>query len=128
LGTVPYMMNLGLPIFALEETIGKLNTQRFYHSSTKGGTKTRPDIIRRQMGITKLPISATLGSARITMSDLVNLQLGDVIRLDTRVDGEIKMFINGIHKCYGRPGMVDGRRALKITRFVAPDDINEDVP
>ena len=126
LGTVPYMMNLGLPIFALEETIGKLNTQRFYHSSSKGNSKTRPDIIRRQMGVTRMPVSATLGTARITMNDLVNLQLGDVIRLDTRVDGEVKVFISGSHKCYGRPGMVDGRRALKITRFVSTEDINEE--
>ncbi len=126
LGTVPYMMNLGLPIFALEETIGKLNTQRFYHASTKGSSKTRPDIISRQLGVTKLPLSATLGQTRISMKDLIDLEIGDVIRLDTHVDGEIKVFINGLHKCYGRPGMVDGRCALKVTRFVSIEDINEE--
>ncbi len=126
LGTVPYMMNLGLPIFALEETISKLNTQRFYHTTAKGNSKNRPDFVRRQMGVTKLPVSATLGTTHISMNELMALSVGDVIRLDTRVDGEVKMFIGGLHKCYGRPGTVDSRRALKITRFVSANDINEE--
>lgn len=57
-----------------------------------------------------------LGEAAITMSDLVNLNIGDVIPLNRDSDGELDVMVEGIskYKCYF--GTSRGNRAVQVTR------------
>jgi len=122
IGNHAYLMNLCFPTFALEALISRLNIQHLAIASVKTQDAIRSEIIGRQLGITRAPVSAWLGKAVITIRELLDLEVGDIIRLDTKIDSEIVIEICGRHKFYGRPGISDNKKAAKITRTVTPDE------
>jgi len=56
-----------------------------------------------------------LGDADLSVEDLVNLQVGDIIQLDTDATMPLEIMIEGIPKFRGLPGLLRGNRAVKIT-------------
>ncbi|MBX7156114.1 MAG: FliM/FliN family flagellar motor C-terminal domain-containing protein, partial [Bacteriodetes bacterium] len=72
-----------------------------------------------------LNVASELGKATITVRDLLQLKHGDVIKLDTKVNQEIQVFIDSKRKLAGRPGTVDGKKAIRVTRMLVEDDMVE---
>lgn len=60
------------------------------------------------------------GRAKITGRQLLNLQLGDVILLDTDTDDLLDAEIEGIHKYSGICGSVKGSKAFQVIKEVEP--------
>jgi len=72
-------------------------------------------LLVRQLQRTPVPISVTLGSARLSFRDLLQLQPGDVIPLDRGVDDDLPVNVNGRQKFWCRPGLVGKRMAVSVT-------------
>lgn len=70
--------------------------------------------IKEQIMGTSANVLVKLGEADITMSDLLDLSPGDIIQLDTDATMPLDIFIEGIPKFKGIPGLLKGNRALKI--------------
>ena len=66
-------------------------------------------------------VLVNLGSATITVGDLVNLNVGDIIPLAQDVDGELSLLIEGVNKFRCFLGISRGNRAVQITRYVDED-------
>jgi flagellar motor switch protein FliM len=66
-------------------------------------------------------IVVNLGEAAITVGDLVNLNIGDIIPLSQDADGELSLLIEGVPKfnCYF--GISRGNRAVQVTRIRESD-------
>jgi flagellar motor switch protein FliM len=56
-----------------------------------------------------------LGETELTVGDLVNLQIGDVIPLSQEVSGELSLEIEGARKLKCITGIYKGNRAVQIT-------------
>jgi len=56
-----------------------------------------------------------LGETELTIGDLVNLQIGDVIPLSQEVSGELSLEIEGARKLKCITGIYKGNRAVQIT-------------
>jgi flagellar motor switch protein FliM len=65
---------------------------------------------------TSANVRVNLGSAEITVGDLVNLSVGDIIPLTQDSDGELEMLVEGVpkYKCFF--GVSRGNRAVQVTR------------
>jgi flagellar motor switch protein FliM len=63
-------------------------------------------------------VLVNLGVATITVSDLVNLNVGDIIPLAQDADGELEVIIEGVPKFKCFLGVSRGNRAVQITRFI----------
>ena len=50
--------------------------------------------------------------------DFVNLQLGDVIRLDRKVDDELEVYVGNIKKFKALPGYSDNKYAVRVTEIL----------
>jgi flagellar motor switch protein FliM len=99
----------------LEPIVPQLDAQRLVGS---GMARRRPDDsenVRRGLRGISVPLVARLGMADVTMEELLGLQRGDVIRLDTLVEREVDLLINGEVKYRGRPGLVKSRLAVRVT-------------
>jgi flagellar motor switch protein FliM len=59
-----------------------------------------------------------LGEAEMTIGDLVNLQVGDIVPLNQEVSGEIDLLVEGVVKMKCLIGNYKGNRAVQITRRV----------
>lgn len=128
-GVHTFLMNLCFPTFALEEVLAKLNRQQVTTAVGRQSPKRMREnmqILNQQISTTYLPIIAELGKTSITVGDLMELKVGDVIKLKKRVNEEIEIIIGGKRKLAGRPGSVDGKRAVRITRPLTEEDLVEE--
>jgi flagellar motor switch protein FliM len=99
----------------LEPIVPQLDTQRLIGA---GRTRKRPDDnenVRRGLRGISVPVVARLGTADVPMTELLGLQRGDVITLDTFIDREIDVLVHGEVKYRARPGLKKHRLAVRIT-------------
>jgi flagellar motor switch protein FliM len=128
-GTQTYLLNLCFPTFALEEVLAKLNRQLVTTSAVpQNAKKLRENVIavNQQISTTYLPVIAEIGKIAITVTELLELKVGDVIKTKRRIDQEIEIIIAGKRKLAARPGIVEGRKAVRIIRPLTEDDMYEE--
>lgn len=70
--------------------------------------------IKEQIMGTSANVLVKLGEADITLRDIMELQAGDIIQLDTDATQPLDIHVEGIPKFKGIPGLLKGNRALKI--------------
>lgn len=70
--------------------------------------------IKEQIMQTTSNVLVKLGEADITMRDLMELQSGDIIQLNSDATTPLDILVEGIPKFKGIPGLLKGNRALKI--------------
>jgi flagellar motor switch protein FliM len=129
IGVHTYLMNLCFPTFALEEVLARLNRQQVTTSATKQSParmRENMELLRQQISTTYLPIIAELGKAAITVRELLELQVGDVIKMKKKVNQEIEVIIAGKRKLAARPGSVDGKKSVRITKVLNEDELVDD--
>lgn len=117
IGSVEGMMNICIPYLVLEPILDKLSTKYWFSSTKKTITEEEMKAIRQRMLDTRVPIKAELGSTNITIRELINLQTGDVIRLDKQ-NNLIDLRIGSKIKFYGTPGVSNNRMSVKIVKVV----------
>ena len=57
-----------------------------------------------------------------TVSDFLNLQVGDCIRLDSKVDSDMDVFVGNIKKFTALPGAKDDSYAVQVTSVIREED------
>ena len=62
-------------------------------------------------------VLVNLGQAEITVGDLVNLNVGDIIPLAQDADGELELLVEGVPKFKCFFGVSRGNRAIQVTRL-----------
>lgn len=81
--------------------------------------------MKHQISQTPLPVIAELGKSVITVEDLLALKVGDVLKLNTKIDSEIEVSIGSKRKYAARPGTLDGKKSVKVTRQLKEEDLIE---
>ena len=120
----PYLMNLCFPTFALEEVIAKLNFQHLSPLANTGKSGIRQEVLSNNILQTRVPVVALLGKTQLTIGELLELEVGDVINLNKRTDQNIEIFINDKRKFFARPGKLAGHNAAIINSIVSDDNNN----
>lgn len=121
-----FLLNLCFPTFALEEVLAKLNRQQVTTSALRQSPKRQKEnmqVIHNQMATTYLPIIAELGKTSLTVREILELSEGDIIKTDKRVNHELELIIAGKRKLAGRPGTVEGKKAVRVTRALKDEDL-----
>ncbi len=72
--------------------------------------------LKERLMDTPLEAVVKMGETELTAKQLSNLNIGDIIILDTTTDDELTAKVEGIPKFYGKPGQFRGNKALRITR------------
>lgn len=72
---------------------------------------------------TEATLSVELAKGRIKTRDMLALQTGDVLTLDTNPTEEALIKIEGTPKFYGYVGSYRGNRACRVTRPIPTDDL-----
>jgi len=115
-GDVEGMTNFCIPYLTIEPIISKLSAQYWYSSIRKGGTTENLAILKKRLETVFIELIAELGSMDITVRDVLSLQKGDIIKLDTvKVDQDMILKIGNRKKFYTRPGVVGTHMAVQIT-------------
>lgn len=118
IGDVEGFMNICLPYFTLENVMDKLNTKYWYSTMQAENDEDFEEHIESLIKRVDIPIRAVLGKSCVSVNDFVNLQLGDIIRLDTRVDSELSIYVGNIKKFTALPGTDREKYAVRVTSIV----------
>ena len=65
-----------------------------------------------------MPIKAVLGQSTISVNDFINLQVGDIIRLDTKAEEELNVYVGNIRKFTALPGASGDHYAVRVTTVI----------
>ena len=65
-----------------------------------------------------MPISVIVGKTNITVDEFINIQVGDVIPLDSYVNSDFKVQVGELTKFYAKPGVNKGKNAIQITSII----------
>lgn len=72
---------------------------------------------RKQLRKVPVEIAVELGKAVVTGRELLHLNVGDVIQLDTYSKDKLKVKVEGVTKFMGYPGYYKGSQALQISNI-----------
>ncbi len=126
IGTTEGMIHVCIPHLVIEPIIPKLSTKFWFSGVTKELTEAEIKVIERRINTTLIPVRAVLGTNDITVKDFLELQIGDVIPLNTAVDSELPIFIGSSMKFKGKPGLKKNKVAIKITDVLKKGDESDE--
>ncbi|MCR5701737.1 MAG: flagellar motor switch protein FliM [Lachnospiraceae bacterium] len=118
IGNVEGLMNVCLPFMTLEDIMDKLNTKYWFSTMQSRDSDDYEAFIETAINKAQIPIKALLGRSSISVMDFVNLQVGDIIRLDSHVDDELDVYVGNIVKFKALPGSGSEAYAVKVTEII----------
>lgn len=118
IGSVEGLMNICIPYACIEGVIDKLNTKYWYSTMQVKDEGIYQEAIESVISKTKIPIRAILGKSVVSVNDFVNLQPGDIIRLDTDVEDELDIYVGSIKKFTALPGAFQDTYAVRVTSVI----------
>lgn len=115
IGDVEGFMNVCLPFITLESIMDKLNTKYWFSTMQEVSDETYQEYIEAMIKRVDIPLKAVLGKSIISVMDFSTLQVGDIIRLDNRVDDELEVYVGNLKKFTALPGVNKENYAVRIT-------------
>lgn len=118
IGDVEGLMNICLPYLTLEPVMDKLNTKYWYSTMQEKDEQRYTEAIETLISKAPIPVKAILGNSTISVNDFVNLQVGDIVRLDTKVDQELDVYVGNIRKFTALPGASGDDYAVRVMSVI----------
>lgn len=114
IGETTGRMTLCLPHLIVEPVLPKLSTHQWLSTMSKS-TDPQENKIKQNLDTIGVPVIAELGRATLPISELYNLQIGDVIGIET---GKIQVKVDQVTRFLGNPGVQKGRYAVQIDQTI----------
>ena len=118
IGDVEGLMNICLPFATLEPVMDKLNTKYWFSTMKEKEDSSYGEVIENIIDKAQIPIKAILGRSTINVQDFVNIQIGDIIKIDKKVNEELEVYVGDIKKFEALPGYSNDKYAVRITEVI----------
>ena len=122
IGEVDGLMNICLPYFTLESIMDNLNTKFWYSTMQDNSDENYQEHLESLVKRVNIPIRAILGRSSISVNDFMNLQLGDIIRLDSEINGDLTVYVGNIKKFTAVPGSSKEKYAVQVTSVLEEEE------
>lgn len=122
IGNVEGMLNVCLPFSVLEPVIDKLNTKYWYSTMRTADDTKYYEFVEVAIAKAQIPIRAVLGRSSISVNDLINMQRGDIIKLNTKVNDELSIFVGNMKKFTALPGSSSESYAVRISSIIREEE------
>jgi len=113
IGQTSGMMNICYPVISIESLLPKLASRDLMLSETSS-RKSRNKELRALLRGAKIELEAVLGYAKLNMKEILDLQEGDIIKLNRPADDSIVLKVDGREKFIANFGVRRYRRCIKI--------------
>lgn len=112
-----------MPFEYLKTVLPKSNFEEFMltRTSPQIGPSVAP-LFAKNLDAAMVPLSVELGSTELLFGELVVLEVGDFVKLDSEITAPLKVKVNEKNKFLGRPGLRDRKVSVQITRVLQEGD------
>jgi len=111
------MMNICYPVIALEPILPKLASRDLMLNETSS-KKSRNTELKVLLGGAKVNVEANLGEADLSLNDILELQVGDVIRLSAPANDIVTVSVDGKDRFRGEIGLRRFRKSISINEII----------
>jgi len=125
IGEIEGFMNFCWPSSLLEALSSKLYAESYFKQEKQIKDVHSKDTIQSLIQDAEVELSASIGKTTITLSDLIDLDAGDVIMLEKHLNEPASLYVNGKEKFKCLIGTHKGFNAVKIAG-IAKEEIEED--
>jgi flagellar motor switch protein FliM len=115
-------MGLCIPFNVIEPLAPKLSNQSWLNYRRKVSSSDSVNQVAKRVEGASVKLRAFLAHTAITVRDLAELAPGDIITTERPANSEMILQVEGKNKFAARLGQHKGKKALKITRKVAPGE------
>ncbi|MHB1420256.1 MAG: flagellar motor switch protein FliM [Bacillota bacterium] len=109
------MLNLCLPFVTLEAVISKLSARYWLANQEKEQGELIQKGIQQMLNYVPLEMTVVCGQAQVTIREFLQLNIGDVIRLDSMVGRDMSLLVEDKLKFKVQPGVLGRKLAVQIT-------------
>lgn len=114
IGDTEGLINICLPCLMLEGIAEELNTKFWFANVTNSNSENYSSYLQKTVEKTVIPLSVILGRNTITIKELLELRVGDVIPLEKRISSDVEVYIDSKLKYYAKPGLIGKKMAVQI--------------
>lgn len=114
IGDVDGLMNICIPYTVVEPVIDKINTKYWYSTAEVKDNEIFREMLEDNINKAQIPVRAIMGRSAISVNDFIHLQVGDIIKVDTKIEDDLDVYVGNIKKFSALPGAFDGAYAVKI--------------
>ncbi|MCD6462554.1 MAG: flagellar motor switch protein FliM [Thermotogae bacterium] len=126
IGQIEAFLNICWLSSTLEPFSERLSTQTWFVSKKTGRSEDTRRLLEESIKAVKVEVAAELGRSQITLREFLTLDVGDIIRLNSRVGDDALIRVQGKPRFYGKPGKYRGKKAIRITGVIAPETVEEE--
>lgn len=113
------MINICIPHFVIEPILPNLSSRLWFASSNKRAVKgSELSVIAKGIANSRVTMTAELGKSRLSVSELMNLQKGDIILLGQKVNEPLDVKVENRLKFKAKPGLKKKNIAIQIVEIV----------
>ncbi|NLB82883.1 MAG: flagellar motor switch protein FliM [Synergistaceae bacterium] len=125
-GDVEGMISICIPYFLMEPIMDKLSSQQWFASTGRKDEEGIRNFLVKSLQGVLIPLSLELGHTVLSVDDVMQLQTGDVIKLDETLGNTLDVRVGNRVKFKAVPGSVNGNYGAEISEVLFSDE--EDVP
>lgn len=111
------MMNICYPVISLEPVLPKLASRDLMLNETSS-KKSRNTELQVLLGGAKVDVEANLGEADLTLADILELKIGDVLRLSAPANDIVTVSVDGKERFRGEIGLRRFRKSIQISEVI----------
>jgi flagellar motor switch protein FliM len=115
-------MSMCIPYMVIEPVLFKLSAKQWFTLTKEELSAEARKILDDKIKNTWIPISVNIGSATIKIRDLVNLKVGDIIKLETNAKDDVLVIAENRPLFYAKIGTKERKKAVKITKVIDKSD------
>lgn len=122
IGDIEGLMNICLPFLTLEDVMDKLNTKYWFSTMQSVSDQKYTDLIETAIAKAPVPMKAILGKSTISVLDFINIQKGDIIKLDSLVEEPLDVYVGNIVKFKALPGASGDHYGVKVSEIIRGEE------
>jgi len=114
IGQTSGMMNICYPVISIESLLPKLASRDLMLTETSSSRKSRNKELKALLRGAKIELEAILGYANLNMKEIIELEEGDIIKLNRPADDTVVVKVDGREKFIADFGIRRYRRCVQI--------------
>lgn len=108
------LFNICFPYPVLETVLSKLTPQYIFQQAGVLSSEVGRSEILGKINPAMFDLNVQLGTASISIDEVLDLKKGDIIKLDQQITEKLIVSINGKRKFSANPGVLENRLCIKI--------------